>query len=105
MSDDATPAKVRLTDGLGPAAWAVVAFGRVQELVARADVADELVCKWRASDPETTAVPLYTWAAVEAEREELRTFVQQTACVRDGWHPFTALAFQSELLMALDDRA
>lgn len=58
-----------LSDGLGPAAWAVMAFGRVQKLVVRADVADELACEWRESDPEATAIPLYTWAAVEAERE------------------------------------
>ena len=43
-----------------PAAWAVMAFGRVQKLVVRADVADELACKWRESDPDAAAVPLYT---------------------------------------------
>jgi hypothetical protein len=37
------------------------------------------------------------------EREDFRTLVQQTLCVRDGWHPFTALALQAELLAALDD--
>lgn len=62
--------------GLLPSAWAVMAHGRVQKLVVRADVADEAVCGWRASDPEATAVPLYTWAtvdaAVAAEREQSR---------------------------------
>lgn len=76
MHDDATPAKVRLTDGLGPVAWAVMAFGRVQKLVVRADVADELACKWRESDPEATAVPLYTWATVEAEREDIAQWLE-----------------------------
>lgn len=38
------------------------------------------------------------------EREDLRTLLQQTQCVRDGWHPFTALALQAELLSALDDK-
>lgn len=52
--------------GLLPSAWAVMAHGRVQKLVVRADVADEAVCGWRASDPEATAVPLYTWATVDA---------------------------------------
>lgn len=37
------------------------------------------------------------------EREDFRTLLQQTQCVRDGWHPFTALALQAELLAALDD--
>jgi uncharacterized protein (DUF2267 family) len=37
------------------------------------------------------------------EREDFRTLLQQTRCVRDGWHPFTALALQAELLAALDD--
>ena len=37
------------------------------------------------------------------EREDLRTLIQQTLCVRDDWHPFTALALQAELLAALDD--
>jgi len=75
MTDQATPAKVRLTDGLGPVAWAVVAFGRMQKLVVRADVADELACAWRKSDPEATAVPLYTWGAVEFERERCAKIV------------------------------
>lgn len=37
------------------------------------------------------------------EREDFRMLLQQTQCVRDGWHPFTALALQAELLAALDD--
>lgn len=37
------------------------------------------------------------------EREDLRTLLQQTRCIRNGWHPFTALALQAELLAALDD--
>lgn len=75
MNDQATPAKVRLTDGLGPVAWAVVAFGRMQKLVVRADVADELAQAWRKSDPDATAVPLYTWGAVEFERERCAKIV------------------------------
>jgi hypothetical protein len=42
-----------------PAAWRIVAHGRVQKLVVRADVADELACKWRDSDPDAQAHPLY----------------------------------------------
>lgn len=63
---DTAAAGPGLSEGLGPAAWAVTAFGRVQKLVVREDVADELACKWRERDPDATAVPLYTWAAVEA---------------------------------------
>jgi hypothetical protein len=37
------------------------------------------------------------------EREDMRTLLQQTRCIRDGWHPFTALAMQAELLAAIDD--
>lgn len=60
MTDDvAGPDGSALSEGLGPAAWAVMAFGRVQKLVVIADVADELACKWRESDPAATAVPLY----------------------------------------------
>ena len=51
---------------LGLSAWAVIAFGRVQKLIVRADVADEEACKQREMDPEATAVPLYSWAAIEA---------------------------------------
>lgn len=70
MSTDAGgPVEVRSNAQLGPTAWAVMAFGRLQKLVMRADVADELTCKWRESDPEATAVPLYSWATVEAERQ------------------------------------
>lgn len=58
-----------MSEGSGPAAWVVMAFGRVQTLVLRADVAEELVCNWRESDQKATAVPLYTWSTVEAERE------------------------------------
>ena len=61
MTDQATPAKVR------PVAWAVVAFGRVQKLVVRADVADELACKWRERDPDADIMPLYG----SADGEEL----------------------------------
>jgi hypothetical protein len=53
-----------------PTAWALMAYGRVQQLVVRADVADELACKLREGDPAATAVPLYTWAAVEAAAHE-----------------------------------
>lgn len=69
MTDDATPAKARLTDGLGPAAWAVMAFGRVQALAVRADVADELACKWREQDPNADALPLYGPADILARLE------------------------------------
>ena len=83
MSDDATPAKVRLTDGLGPAAWAVMAFGRVQKLAVRADVADELACKWREQDPNADALPLYGPAALDAavavERERWRELLEARA--------------------------
>jgi hypothetical protein len=37
------------------------------------------------------------------EREDMRTLLQQTRCVRDGWHTFTALTMQTELLAAIDD--
>lgn len=66
-------------DLLGPAAWAVMAFGRVQKLVVRPDVADELACKWHESDPEATAAPLYTWATVEAEMR------RAVAAERERW--------------------
>ena len=59
-----------------PAAWAVTAHGRAQKLVMRVDVADELVCKWRESDLDATAVPLFTWDAVEAERERCAQIVE-----------------------------
>ena len=67
-----------LSEGLGPSAWAVVAHGRVQKLVMRADVADELACKWRESDPEATSAPLYSWATVEAERQRWERALKQT---------------------------
>ena len=70
-TDVAGPDGSALSEGLCPAAWAVMAFGRVQKLVVRADVADELARKWRETDSGATAVPLYTWAAVEGERELL----------------------------------
>jgi len=57
---------------MAPAGWAVMAFGSVQKMVVRADVADESACKWRESDPEATAVPLFTWAAVEAMEQQAR---------------------------------
>lgn len=83
MTNDATPGNVPLSDLLGPSAWAVTAHGRVQKLVMRADVADEAACKWRESDPEATAVPLYSWPAIEgyvaAERERLRGLLM-SAC-------------------------
>lgn len=78
MTDQATPGNVPLSDQLGPAAWAVVAHGRVQKLVMRADVADELACKWRESDQEATAVPLYSWATFEAERQRWERALRQT---------------------------
>jgi len=78
MTTEATPGNVPLSDQLGPAAWAVMAFGRTQKLVMRADVADELVCKWRESDQEATAVPLYSWATVEAERKRWERALKQT---------------------------
>lgn len=72
-------------DQLGPTAWALTAFGRVQKIVMRADVADELACKWRESDPEATAVPLYTWAAVEAHRQPLTEMqIQELCCAVDA---------------------
>ena len=39
------------------------------------DVADELACAWRKSDPDATAVPLCTWDAVEFERERCAKIV------------------------------
>jgi hypothetical protein len=73
MTTEATPEALGSNDQLGPAAWAVMAYGRVQKLVVRADVADEVVCAWRENHPEAMAVPLFTWAtvgaAVTAERE------------------------------------
>jgi hypothetical protein len=79
MSTDAGgPVEVRSNAQLGPTAWAVMAFGRLQKLVMRADVADELTCKWRESDPEATAVPLYSWATVEAERQRWERALKQT---------------------------
>jgi outer membrane murein-binding lipoprotein Lpp len=62
MADDTLPPLPE------PAAWAVMAFGRVQKLMVRADVADEMTCAWRETDPEARAVPLYAYAAI-AERD------------------------------------
>jgi hypothetical protein len=65
---------------------------------------------WDADEAEKTLAAAIDAAQQEAyengradEREDLRTLLQQTQCVRDGWHPFTALALQAELLAALDD--
>lgn len=49
----------RLDAPVRPAAWAVVAFGRVQKLVVSDEVADEVACKWREQDPRADALPLY----------------------------------------------
>ena len=95
MSDELSPAKVRLTDGLGPVAWAVVAFGRIQKLVVRVDVADELACAWRKSDPDATAVPLYTWGAVEFERERCAKIVD----VQPGTEAWEVIGGEEGLMM------
>lgn len=86
MSNTKTPTEVGLSEGLGPAAWAVMAFGRVQKLVVRADVADELTCKWREMDREAAAVPLYTWATVEAERSRYAPVMQAVEWLLDEGH-------------------
>lgn len=61
----------------------------------------------RPRPPGETAPTLeYAYAEGRAdEREDMRTLLQQTRCVRDGWHAFTALTMQAELLAALDGAA
>jgi len=76
-----------------PAAWAVVAFGRVQKLVVRDDVADEVACKWREQDPRADALPLYDQsailesvnAAVAAERAKTERMRAALAVVVADW--------------------
>lgn len=113
MNSDAG-GKSALGEELGPSAWAVVAHGRVQKPVVRADVADEFVCSWRESDPEATAVPLYSWAAVEsavtAERERLRSALEwyadeARACAKNshtGNHAAPQALLASVTVLALD---
>ena len=51
----------------------VIAFGRVQKLVVRADVGEEAVCKWREQDPHADMIPLYSPDTIERltrERDE-----------------------------------
>lgn len=86
MTTEATPGELGSNDQLGPVAWALTAFGRVQKIVMRADVADELACKWRESDPEATAVPLYSWATVEAERSRYAPVMQAVEWLLNDGH-------------------
>ena len=86
MTNESTPGVLGSNAGLGPVAWALTAFGRVQKIVMRADVADELACKWRESDPEATSVPLYSWAAVEAERSRYAPVMQAVEWLLDEGH-------------------
>ena len=71
-----------------PVAWAVMVRGRVQKLVVREDVADEVACKLREQDPRADAVPLYTAdqmrEVIAAERERSHELLQAADHIRAG---------------------
>lgn len=52
-----------------PVAYMVKAHGMLQRLSRRADVADELACKYREDDPNAEVLPLYTSPPAQPQQE------------------------------------
>ena len=84
MSDSSQAVGAPLERHVRPRAWLVMAHGCVQKIVVRADVADELACKWRETDPRADALPLYDQIGLN-EAAQVAANTERHACSIAVW--------------------